>query len=244
MLTVASFNTHFGVDRKSRPFDVIGAIADLDSDVIGLQEVWQPHGRPSFAAVAAAELGYEVHETALAPGVVTRRADLVKRGQPSEGWWGLALLSRVPSQARDTVDLGHIAFDRARRVALPVDVETDEGALLVVVTHISHRLFGSPRQIRRAVRALDADGPPTVVMGDFNLWGPPVSRLFGDGWSRPVRGRTWPAHRPHSQLDHILCNRAVAAVSAEVLPETPSDHRPVRARVVRGERRRPGEPGA
>lgn len=237
MLTIATFNTHFGVAhrRPHAPYDVVEAIARIDADVIGLQEVWRPARGRSFAADAAERLGYDVHERPLAEGVVTERPDLVRRGQPSEGQWGLALLSRFPTRPRADIDLGRIAFDRAGRIAVPVEVdvptERGGGTLLVTVTHISHRLFGSPRQIRRVVRALDADGPPAVVVGDFNLWGPPVSLLFGPGWARAVRGRTWPAPRPHSQIDHILCNRAVAASDGEVLPATPSDHRPIRARV-------------
>jgi endonuclease/exonuclease/phosphatase family metal-dependent hydrolase len=233
VLTIASFNTHFGVDRHRRPYDVVDVVAGFDADVVALQEVWRPHAKRSFAATAAAELGYEVHEAALGPGVVShRRVAVVPDEEASDGTWGLAVLSRFPARARPTVDLGHVALDRARRVVLPVDVDTDEGPLLVAATHISHRLFGSPRQIRRTVGAVDADGPPTVVVGDFNLWGPPVSLLFGAGWSRPVRGRTWPAHRPQHQLDHIVCNRAVAGSDGEVLPQTPSDHRPVRARLT------------
>jgi endonuclease/exonuclease/phosphatase family metal-dependent hydrolase len=247
VLTIATYNTHFGVDRRGEPFDVIGAIAALDADVVALQEVWQPHGQRSFAHDAAQQLGYELHETSLAPGLVTHRQDLVKRHEGSEGMWGLAVLSRLPSRARPTIPLGRIAFDRAPRVAMPVEIDTGEadGALVVVVTHISHRLFGSPRQILRVARGLDAGGEPTVVLGDFNLWGPPVGLLFGNGWSRPVRGRTWPAWRPHSQLDHIVCNRGVAAHDGRVLAETPSDHRPVRATLeiaVRDERPPPATP--
>jgi endonuclease/exonuclease/phosphatase family metal-dependent hydrolase len=44
-----------------------------------------------------------------------------------------------------------------------------------------------------------------------------------------VRGRTWPASRPHSQIDHILVRRSVRAVESEVLPPQGSDHRGVRA---------------
>ena len=231
MLTIASFNTHYGVDRRGRPFDVVGAIDDLAADVVALQEVWQPHGGRSFAAAAGERLGYDVHETVLVPGVITRRADLARRDEPSEGSWGIALLSRRPTRARDLVDLGRAPFDRARRVAMPIEVDTGNGPLVVAVTHIFHHLYGSPKQIRRLARAFDAGGPPTVVLGDFNLWGPPVSLLFGPGWSRPVRGRTWPAPRPHSQLDHIVGNRAVVTTGGEVLPATPSDHRPIRAKV-------------
>ena len=46
-----------------------------------------------------------------------------------------------------------------------------------------------------------------------------------------MRGRTWPASRPHSQIDHILVRNGhgVALLDHEVLPEVGSDHRPVRA---------------
>ena len=51
------------------------------------------------------------------------------------------------------------------------------------------------------------------------------------GWDRPVRGRTFPARRPHSQIDHVLVRGGIQALEGEVLAETPSDHRPIRARL-------------
>jgi endonuclease/exonuclease/phosphatase family metal-dependent hydrolase len=55
--------------------------------------------------------------------------------------------------------------------------------------------------------------------------------LLLPGWRRAVRGRTYPAHRPHSQIDHVLVRDDVSVQWGEVLAETPSDHRPVRARL-------------
>jgi endonuclease/exonuclease/phosphatase family metal-dependent hydrolase len=54
---------------------------------------------------------------------------------------------------------------------------------------------------------------------------------FLPGWRRTVRGRTWPAGRPHSQIDHILARAAdgTEALHGEVLPPLGSDHRAVRA---------------
>jgi endonuclease/exonuclease/phosphatase (EEP) superfamily protein YafD len=72
-----------------------------------------------------------------------------------------------------------------------------------------------------------------VIAGDHNFWGPGVS-AFLPGWKRTVRGRTWPASRPHSQIDHILVTSSVSAVHTEVLPPQGSDHRGVRA-VLRAE---------
>jgi endonuclease/exonuclease/phosphatase family metal-dependent hydrolase len=53
------------------------------------------------------------------------------------------------------------------------------------------------------------------------------------GWRRAVVGRTWPAWRPHSQIDHILVRGALQPVRGEVLPHGGSDHRPVRAELRR-----------
>jgi endonuclease/exonuclease/phosphatase family metal-dependent hydrolase len=65
-------------------------------------------------------------------------------------------------------------------------------------------------------------------MGDMNMWGPPLSAFFR-GWRRVIRGRTWPAFRPHSQLDHLLVTPSVAVVDARIADRTGSDHLPVRA---------------
>jgi endonuclease/exonuclease/phosphatase family metal-dependent hydrolase len=72
--------------------------------------------------------------------------------------------------------------------------------------------------------------PETVLAGDMNLWGPPV-RAFMTGWHRAVKGPSWPSHRPHSQIDHILVRGQIKVVSGEVMPDAGSDHRPVRARL-------------
>jgi len=85
-------------------------------------------------------------------------------------------------------------------------------------------------------------GPePAIVAGDFNLWGPAVAGLF-KGWRRTVRGRTYPAHRPHSQIDHVLVNAAISWSDAEVLPAFGSDHRAVKVRLAIAPPTRPVEP--
>ena len=69
-----------------------------------------------------------------------------------------------------------------------------------------------------------------MLTGDCNFWGPPASMCL-PGWRRGVRGRTWPAHRPHSQIDHVFLRGGVQALSGEVLPDSASDHRPVRVKL-------------
>jgi endonuclease/exonuclease/phosphatase family metal-dependent hydrolase len=60
----------------------------------------------------------------------------------------------------------------------------------------------------------------------MNLWGPPVSS-YVRGWRRAVTGRTWPALRPHSQLDHIMVTPPVVVTGARIGEFAGSDHRPV-----------------
>ncbi|HMD45858.1 MAG TPA: endonuclease/exonuclease/phosphatase family protein [Acidimicrobiales bacterium] len=148
------------------------------------------------------------------------------------GRWGLAVLTRLGLSGHRVVDLGRLRQDRVRRAAVVVDVETPEGPLTVVGVHMPHLTAGSPRQFARLRDALDAEGA-SVVAGDMNLWGPPVEMLLG-GWRRAVRGRTWPAWRPHSQVDHILVRGDVAERQAGVAPPAGSDHRPVVARLALG----------
>lgn len=165
----------------------------------------------------------------LGPGV-SRSA---RYGEAEPGQWGIAVLSRFPVTAHRVLDLGHLPRDRVRRAALVLDVDVAGHALTVVGTHMAHLSYGSPVHYRRLGRLLDAGSRsgPAVLAGDMNLWGPPVGALL-PGWRRAVRGRTWPAWRPHSQVDHILVRGPVDVLGGEVLPMAGSDHRPVRARLA------------
>lgn len=148
------------------------------------------------------------------------------------GTWGLALLSRVPVRSTSTLDLGQLRRDPARRGAITVDIDVDGGVLRVIGTHLSHLSHGSVVQLRTLHRLISEPGTPAVLAGDMNMWGPPLSAQL-PGWSRVVRGRTWPSWRPVAQLDHILVTRGVKTVGAgEVVPVRDSDHRPVRARLT------------
>jgi endonuclease/exonuclease/phosphatase family metal-dependent hydrolase len=146
------------------------------------------------------------------------------------GSWGIAVLSRLPVAAHHVIDLGHLPKDRAGRAALVVAVTVGGRAVTVVGTHLSHLSYGSPVQYGRLRRRLEADigNAPAVLAGDMNLWGPAVIGLL-PRWRRTARGRTWPAWRPHSQVDHILVRGPVGMAGGGPLAVTVSDHRPLRA---------------
>jgi endonuclease/exonuclease/phosphatase family metal-dependent hydrolase len=231
-LTVASFNAHHGVDRHFRPYDVVAACERLDADILAIQEVWRPRGEPGFAVEVADQLGYKVHEIATA-GARRDHHMLKTNRDPGAGvaTWGMAVLTRFSSQPRPPIELGLVPGDRARRVAQPVDVEVEGEALVVLNVHATHRLYASFVHLRRLRAIAPPLDRPAVLLGDMNMWGPVLLRSLPDGWRRAVLGRTWPAHRPHSQIDHIVVTPPVTVLGGEVLPPVGSDHRAVRATI-------------
>ncbi len=155
-ITVATFNTHTGMDGWGRPFDLVEACRELDADVLALQEVYAPRDGVSHAQDVAAELGYTATELPLArcwrleepvwdgkgweprkhgPGV--RRALYVggrlceprrRLGGYEEGTWGLAILSRLEVAGFEAIDVGSASRDPNRRAAIAVDLLAQGGA--------------------------------------------------------------------------------------------------------------------
>lgn len=156
-----------------------------------------------------------------------RRSARYREAEP--GHWGVAVLSRLPVRSSAVIDLGRLSRDRARRAAVVVEVEAGGRPVTVVGTHMSHITYGAPLQYRALARRLapSVRRGPCVLAGDMNLWGPPVVALL-PGWRRALRAKTWPAWRPHSQVDHVLVHGEVEVVRAEVLEMMGSDHRPAR----------------
>lgn len=227
--SVASINLHCGLDHRGRPFDVKTAIAALDTDVILVQENWTV-AAGSLARTAAADCGYpEYLELPLTADVPLASLEIADGPVPDQiGAWGLALMSRLPLSGVTTISLGaaprDVIGERYAQVA-------EAGGVRLVNVHLTHRIRHGPRQLRRLVAGL-AGGGPTVVAGDLNMFRPTVAlaRPY-----RPVlRGRTFPAHRPLLQLDHVLAGPGVHTAGGAVLPSVGSDHRPVRVVVWAG----------
>jgi endonuclease/exonuclease/phosphatase family metal-dependent hydrolase len=249
-VSVASLNLHGGVDGWGRPFDVVEACRSVGADVLALQEVFSPDGGPGTAEVIADELGYRAAFAPMGrarryppvaeagagwgplllskPGVGMKTRTDGHRGPSERGVLGMALLSRLAMAPPAVVDLGRLLGDPVRRLAVTTRVECAGASLFVAATHMSHLKNGSIVQLQRLRRRLPEDSEPGVLLGDMNLWGPPLSLGF-PGWSRAVRGRSWPAWRPVFQIDHVLVSRAVQVDGGEVLPTVGSDHRPIRA---------------
>jgi endonuclease/exonuclease/phosphatase family metal-dependent hydrolase len=226
-IAISSLNMHAGVGSAGQPFDVEAAITGLDADVVALQETWFPDSGPDPVAMAAAALGAQQYRLPLRPVRSLRAIGIPADSGP--GHSGLAVLCRHRVTSYEQADLGQLRGDPVRRRAQILTIELpDKSVVRIVATHLTHRLM-SPLQLARLIRHLDGTQVPTVIAGDLNMPGLLASRARN--YTMAVRGRTWPAELPVTQLDHILAGRGVEPVAGRVLPPAGSDHLPVRARL-------------
>lgn len=234
--TIASFNARWGYDTANRPFDVLAACSLLDADVIALQEVWEPDDEPGAARKAATALGYQFFEAPLSGSNVRVEPRITRHQHETDGWWGLALLSRLPLSKPRWVDLGRRRgrVDVAHRRAILAGVDIGGSTVTVAAVHLSFVTPSTIAQLRRLRRMLRATTGPTVVVGDFNLPRAVVGRALGP-WRSVVRGATYPDQRPLLQLDHVLVNGGLSATGGVLAAGLGSDHRPVRATVSVGD---------
>ena len=236
-LTLGSLNLHMGRGSGGHdaPFyDVVTACKGVDADVLVVQEAWVPDGEDGDVLAVAAGLGYRVAATfAVARAECHDQVRLVARsGDAGDGDWQVAVLSRLPVVDSAVVPLEpQLPRDPGRRALLVTTVEVGGGTFTVCGTHLpvpKDPVWRLATSLRRALPAADR---PAALAGDMNMWGWCIDRMAGAGWRRAVRGRTYPARRPHTQIDHILVSPPVEVLGADVIPQVMSDHRPIRARL-------------
>jgi endonuclease/exonuclease/phosphatase family metal-dependent hydrolase len=244
--TLVSFNAHGGLHPRRngvcRPYDLASVLERFDTDVIVVQESWWPDGGTAAVDDVAATLGAQVFALPFGRGTLHPWPHVPRDGI-GHGTVGLAVITRLPARLVARLPVGRVLGDPApERGALHLELVVGGTTVDLVGLHLTSRLpHGPPIQLRRLARQLPTRGP-AVVTGDCNFWGPGVRALL-PGWRRAVRGRTWPAVMPHSQIDHILVRSEVGVVDSQVLPDVGSDHRPVRATLSVGPRRPGAESG-
>lgn len=232
--TLVSFNAHGGLRPRRngacRPYDLASVLCEFDADVIVVQESWWPDDARSAVDEAADDLGAKVFAHPFGRGTLHPWPHVPRDGR-GHGTVGLAVVSRLPAREIARLPIGRVPADPApERGALHLEIEVGDTTVELVGLHLTSRLpYGPPAQLRRIAPLLPAPGRAAVVAGDCNFWGPGVRALLPPGWRRAVRGRTWPARMPHSQIDHILVRPEIGVVASAVLGDVGSDHLPVRA---------------
>lgn len=236
-LTVASYNIHkcVGIDNRFDPGRIAAVIAELDADVLALQEVDRRFGsRTGLLNTAALE-----RRTGLTLLHVSDTAG-------GHGWHGNALLVRQGKLIR--LRRLHLPGAEARG-ALLAELQLPAGKLRVVAAHLG--LLRRHRAMQAAA-LLDAiqNGSlmPTLLMGDLNEWRPGVpSSLVGlEAFFGPLGAGqpSFPSRLPFLALDRILAHPRdmLADMHAHNSPlaRIASDHLPLCARI---DLRRATQPG-
>lgn len=244
-LRIVSYNLLHGLDITARgALDLAaaaGVLADLDADVIALQEVDRGQertgGTDQVARLADALEMTGVFCPALLgdPSTSWRPADVDDGGAA----YGVGLLVRgdltdtrrvrLPGGGAGTrrpdASPQRPGWDHEPRVALAVTVAVGGGHLMVVVTHLSYLPVRAILQLRAAAGIPHGDRA-RVLVGDMNLptW---AVRAVVPRSTHAGGQATFPSWRPRLQMHHVLVDGPIDVVSAMAHPRTTSDHRPL-----------------
>lgn len=225
-MVVASYNIHkcVGQDGVFDPGRIASVIAELDADVVALQEVDQRFGERS----GLLDLSALRHRTGLVPVALTP----TRRGH---GWHGNLVLHREGIAAR------------ARQIALPggeprgaliVDLELSAGPLRLVAAHLGLLRRSRALQVKTILTALgENDGVPTLMVGDLNEWRrgqkSSLRRLEEVFQGRQPLLPSFPAGCPVLPLDRVISSVSGlvtrSAVHNSPLAHVSSDHLPIKA---------------
>ncbi len=196
----ASGHDLFDELRRRGNFEgVFAPLAEAERNTSGRKgRRWQP-----WLAHVNGERGlfFQEHRTLSKAQARTRaRATHLEQGQ-----WGLGILTTLPIDETKVISLGRLDRERVNRALVLARLRGPTGPFWVAAVHGAHLSHGSRHQYRRVNRELAALSPtlPILLGGDFNAWRP-VLRVILPGWRSLVRAKTWPAHHPHSQIDHLF----------------------------------------
>jgi endonuclease/exonuclease/phosphatase family metal-dependent hydrolase len=221
---VATYNIHKcrGMDWRVRPDRIAAVLAEMDADIIALQEALADQV-PCFTRA----LGH--------PNVFGAARQL--RGVD----YGNVLFSRFAMTKTENHDLSVPA--REQRTCLEAEVQIPgRGPLHVFALHLGTSWTERRRQAAKllspALLGRQASGAPLLLLGDFNEWTAGVATRSLSRHLRSVnlrahlgRARTYPGLLPFLHLDHIYYD-PVLRLTGMRFPRTPlsllaSDHLPL-----------------
>jgi endonuclease/exonuclease/phosphatase family metal-dependent hydrolase len=253
-MRVGTLNLASGRDAAGHSVDAAAlraALADVDADVLAVQEVdvGQPRSHHvDQAAEVAAALGATDWRFAAA---VAGTPDPFRSWQPvdppvlhgpsdqlSGPHYGVALVSRLPvcrwsvhalgtGRAKLPLQAPDLRTGRSRWWWFPDEPRLAIAAELehctVVGTHLSFAPHTALAQLARLRRWARSLPGPVVLAGDLNLIGPVPATVFGA--QRLVSGPSYPAATPRVQFDHVLGPATLDPRAPEVRQLPLGDHR-------------------
>ena len=205
---------------------VVAVLANLDADIIALQEVFAVcDSHEGQVEAIASELGMNS-----AFGCTRHH-----RSRP----YGNAILTRWPILQSREMDISWMR--RERRGCIRADLKTPAGMLHVFNIHMGTSYFERRHQVRSLLSSrqiLDDLAGPRLLVGDFNEWIKGLTtRMLSDKFESLNlalyirRHRSYPGLIPVLHLDHIYFERPLHVEKAELvrtrLSKIASDHLPL-----------------
>ena len=231
-LRVATYNVHtcIGTDGRHDPDRVARVIAELDADVVALQEFTYPASVALETRVPVVLTTLDRYECVLGPTRERTYANAME-------CFGNALLTRHPLLDVHRIDVSQAK--REPRGALAATIDLGGGAHLhVLCAHLGLRIRERRFQVRQIRDYLaSVRNERVVVLGDFNDWlpGRSAAHLLDESLGRSPQHASFPASWPVLRLDRIwvrpLSGLRRIYVHASPLARHASDHLPVAADV-------------
>ena len=243
-LKVLTWNIWWRFGPWEERADVIASnLAEIDADVIALQEVWE-HGGTNFAAQLAAKLGFHyVFENCMNVG---------------DTGFGNAILSRWPIETTDKVALYGKEQTGEARLAIYAEIDGPRGKIPLFTTHLNWKFDQShirQKQVADLARFIDSKPSlkfPPVLCGDLNAdpdaeelrmlngltTGPVDGLVFHDAWGFAgdgSAGMTWDNTNTYvamdfeadRRIDYILVGQPAAKGAGHIVECTVVGNKPV-----------------
>ncbi|MEL7686814.1 endonuclease/exonuclease/phosphatase family protein [Citromicrobium bathyomarinum] len=222
---LASYNIHkaVGTDRQRDPLRILKVLAEVDADIVVLQE---------------ADRRFGTRDRTLPDFLVEQHSDYVPVPfdvqHDSMGWHGNSIMVRRDISVIDH-DVLHIPYLEPRGV-VTATLQLPGGAELSVFgMHLDLSGLWRVRQARAIAELAQAAQRerPTLLAGDLNEWRPNGGCLkeFARHFTLLDCGRSFHSQRPLGRLDRIMHGPSLEAVDFGVhhspLASRASDHLPV-----------------
>jgi endonuclease/exonuclease/phosphatase family metal-dependent hydrolase len=231
MIRVASYNIHkcVGTDRVFNPARIIAVLAEMNADIVALQEADLRFGERS----GILDLQVLHDQLGLIPVPIANASK-------NHGWHGNVVLVREAA-VHDTHQITLPGVEP--RGALVVDMEAKSVQLRVIATHFGLLRRSRAKQVQAVLQSAQAAfGRTVLLMGDLNEWR--IGRRSGLAGLEPIFGGfeffapSYPSRYPLLALDRILCNPRQnlrnIAVHSTPLSRKASDHLPITAELAIG----------
>ncbi|WP_455481985.1 endonuclease/exonuclease/phosphatase family protein [Bartonella sp. B35(2025)] len=226
-LTIASYNVHkcVGIDKVFNPTRIVHVIAELQVDIIALQETDKRFGE----RVGLIDLQLLKAKTGLVP------IPLNTTSPSSHGWHGNALFLRQGH----ILDILQITLPGIEpRGAVIVELEMETGLIRIIASHFSLLRHSRNKQTKMLLTLLQKRPiMPTLLIGDFNEWrigkGSSLNNFSPYFDSTLGTVASFPSRFPFLALDRILAfpHKLVTNIENHNSPlaRVASDHLPIKA---------------